>query len=225
MYSLYKNFSKNYNITTIDVFELLHSKFKEKWVNYYENPSHLSAKGMDILYTEIIDKLKITEVPKVLSNNNYNGFNLLKLIPISTYFDTVNYTNSLINVDYCEIFDEIKIKFNKITTILSIEYICDTDSGYIQLSNSKNTIQKNSLKKDNFVLQRKKMMGAIITMNNKLLEKDDCLVIKNIKHTEIDKKIYDRERITHENRTNRNTSFKIISILVSDNANIIDISK
>jgi len=225
MYSLYKNFSKNYNITTIDTFELLHSKFQEKWVNYYQDRTHLSDKGMNVLYTEIKDKLKITTVPRVISDNNYNGFNLLKLIPISKYYNTVNYTNSLINIDYFEILDEIKIKFNKKTTILAMEYLCDIDSGYIQLSNSKNTIQKNLLKNENFVLKKKKKMASLITMNKKVLEDDNYLVIKNIKYIEIDNNIYDKERITYENKTNKTTSLKIISILVTNNANIINISK
>lgn len=225
MYSLYKNFSKKYNITTIDMFELLHSNFEEKWVNYYQDQTHLSDEGMNVLYTEIKDKLKITTVPRVISDNNYNGFNLLKLIPISKYYNTVNYTNSLINIDYFEILDEIKIKFNKKTTILAMEYLCDIDSGYIQLSNSKNTIQKNLLKNENFVLKKKKKMASLITMNKKVLEDDNYLVIKNIKYIEIDNNIYDKERITYENKTNKTTSLKIISILVTNNANIINISK
>jgi len=225
MYLLYKNFSKKYNITTIDMFELLHSKFEEKWVNYYQDQTHLSDEGMNVLYTEIKDKLKITTVPRVISDNNYNGFNLLKLIPISKHSNTVNYTNSLINIDYFEILDEIKIKFNKKTTILAIEYLCDIDSGYIQLSNSKNTIQKNLLKNENFVLEKKKKMASLITMNKKVLEDDNYLVIKNIKYTEIDENIYDKERETYENKTNKTTSLKIISILFTNNANIINISK
>ena len=225
MYLLYKNFSKKYNITTIDMFELLHSKFEEKWVNYYQDQTHLSDEGMNVLYTEIKDKLKITTVPRVISDNNYNGFNLLKLIPISKHSNTVNYTNSLINIDYFEILDEIKIKFNKKTTILAIEYLCDIDSGYIQLSNSKNTIQKNLLKNENFVLEKKKKMASLITMNKKVLEDDNYLVIKNIKYTEIDENIYDKERETYENKTNKTTSLKIISILFTNNANIINISE
>ena len=225
MYLLYKNFSKKYNITTIDMFELLHSKFEEKWVNYYQDQTHLSDEGMNVLYTEIKDKLKITTVPRVISDNNYNGFNLLKLIPISKYYNTVNYTNSLINIDYFEILDEIKIKFNKKTTILAMEYLCDIDSGYIQLSNSKNTIQKNLLKNENFVLEKKKKMASLITMNKKVLEDDNYLVIKNIKYIEIDNNIYDKEKITYENKRDKTTSLKIISILVTNNANIINISE
>ena len=93
MYLLYKNFSKNYNITTIDTFELLYSKFQEKWAKYYHDQTHLSDEGMNVLYHEIKDKLKITTAPKVISDNNYNGFKLLKLISISKYYNTINYTN------------------------------------------------------------------------------------------------------------------------------------
>ena len=152
-------------------------------------------------------------------------FNLLKIIQINKYLDTVNYTNSLINVEYSEILDKIKIKFNKKTTILGIEYICDIDSGYIQLSNSKNTIQKNLLQNESFVLNKKKKMVSLITMNNKLLEDDNYFIIKNIKFLEIDKNIYDNERNTYLDKTDRTTNFKIISILVTNNADIINISK
>lgn len=225
MYSLYKNFSKKYNITTIDMFELLHSKFEEKWVNYYQDQTHLSDEGMNVLYTEIKDKLKITTVPRVISDNNYKGFNLLNLIPISKYLNTVNYTNSLINIDYFEILDELKIEFNKKTSILAIEYICDVDSGYIQLSNNKNKVQKNLLKNEDFVLKKNKMMASLVTLNQKLLEEDKYLVIKNIKYTEIDENIYDKERVTFENKIIKASTCKIISILVTNNASIINITK
>ena len=67
-------------------------------------------------------------------------------------------------------------------------------------------------------------MASLITMNKKVLEDDNYLVIKNIKYIEIDNNIYDKDRTTYENKTNNTTSLKIISILVTDNANIINIS-
>ena len=68
-------------------------------------------------------------------------------------------------------------------------------------------------------------MVSLITMNNKLLEDDNYFIIKNIKFLEIDKNIYDNERNTYLDKTDRTTNFKIISILVTNNADIINISK
>ena len=82
---------------------------------------------------------------------------------------------------------------------------------------------KNLLKDETFVRAKNKKMASLITMNKKLLEDDDYLVIKNIKYIEVDNNIYDREKITHEDKSNKTTSLKIISILVSDNASIINI--
>ena len=68
-------------------------------------------------------------------------------------------------------------------------------------------------------------MVSLITMNNKLLEDDNFFIIKNIKFLEIDKNIYENERNTYLDKTDRTTNFKIISILVTNNADIINISK
>ncbi len=68
-------------------------------------------------------------------------------------------------------------------------------------------------------------MAALITMNNKLLQEDNYLVIKNIKYSEVDHNIYDAEKFTYQLESDKSTSFKIISILVTNNADIINISK
>ena len=101
MYLLYKTFSKNHDITTINVYELLHSKYSKKWIDYYKDDSHLSDEGMNVLNTEIKEQLKIATVPRIISD--HNEFNFLNLIQIGKYFNTVNYTNSLININYLEI--------------------------------------------------------------------------------------------------------------------------
>jgi hypothetical protein len=223
MYHLYISFQKKYNITTIDVYDLLYSKFNKNWANYYRDPTHLSDTGMNILYNEILEKIKISQVPTFINNNN--SYNTLNLIQISKYADTINFSNSLININYLTITDNIEIKFNKKTTILAIEYVCDNNSGYIEISNNKSTIQKNSLKNDSFVRIRNKKMASLITFNSYILEESDYISIKIISYHNIDFNIYDRERITFEKKTNNNTNFKLISLLVSNNADIINIIK
>ncbi len=224
MCSLYKDFSNQNNISTIDVYDLLYSKYNNNWVNYYKKDNtHLSKEGMNILCDEIISKIKKTNVPKFIGNNI--GFNKLQLIQIDKHLDTINFSNSMINVNYFTISNEIKIKFNTNTTIIAFEYICDTESGYIEINNSKNIIQKNTLKAEKFVTINKKSMVSIITFNKKILEDDDFVVIKNISYKKVNKSLYyDKERLTLEKENNNPTNFKLVSILVTNNAKITNIS-
>lgn len=220
MYSLYKEFEKTYNITTIDVYDLLYSKFKDDWGNYYKDDTHLSPEGMKILYDEIIEKMNYSTVPKqIVGLQSYGGLNICLINP---YLKTKNLSNSLISVDYYTILDEIKIKFDKKTTIIAIEYICDIESGYITINNSKMRIQKNTLRNDNFILCRKKMMVSSITFNNIQIEKDNFVIIKNISLADVDERLYDPER-NEKKREKSDTNFKIISLLVTDNASITEI--
>ena len=221
MYSFYKDFSKKYNITTIDFYDLLYSKYKDEWSEYYLDASHLSDEGMCILRDEIVDKLKVVTIPKTIESNDYNGFNGLNLIKIDNHLKTENFSNSFVDVNYFEIKNELKIKFNKKTSILAIEYLCDIDSGIIEMSNNVNKTQKNSLIYDKFILEMKKQIVTIMTSNKKTLKEDDCLFIKNIPFKRINNNIFDKDRNTfiREKRIEP-TYFKIISILVTDNADI-----
>ena len=221
MYSFYKDFSKKYNITTIDVYDLLYSKYKDEWSEYYLDGSHLSDEGMDILHDEIVDKLKVVTVPKIIKGNDYNGFNGLNLIKIDNHLKTENFSNSFVDVNYFEIKNELKIRFNKKTSLLAIEYISDIDSGIIGMSNNVSKTQKNALIYEEFILKKKKQIVTIMTSNKKPLKEDDCLFIKNIPFKKINYNIFDKDRNTfiREKRI-KPTYFKIISILVTDNADI-----
>ena len=226
MYSLYKDFYKKYNITTIDVYDLLYSKYKDEWSEYYLDASHLSDEGMDILHDEIVDKLKVVTVPKIIKGNDYNGFNGLNLIKIDNHLKTENFSNSLVDLNYFEIKNELKIEFNKKTSILAIEYLCDIDSGLIEMSNNVNKIQKNTLRNQDFILKEGKKLSSIITTNRKPLKEDDCLSIKNISFKNLNKGIFDSEKPGHSEPRKReeSTFLKIISILVTDNADIESIT-
>ena len=226
MYSFYKGFSKKYNITTIDVYNLLYSKHKNQWHKYYLDGPHLSDEGMDILHDEIVDKLKVVTVPKTIEGNDYNGFNGLNLIKIDNHLKTENFSNSLVDVNYFEIKNSLNIKFNKKTSILAIEYLCDIDSGLIEMSNNVNKIQKNTLKNEDFILKKGKKLASIITTNKKILKEDDCLSIKNISFKNLNKSIFDTEKPGRSKPRKRkeSTFLKIISILVTDNADIKSIT-
>tara|TARA_B100001173_G_scaffold195227_1_gene168328 strand:+ start:633 stop:1661 length:1029 start_codon:yes stop_codon:yes gene_type:complete len=221
MYSFYKDFSKKYNITTIDVYDLLYSKYKDEWSEYYTDKTHLSDEGMNTLRDEIIDKLKVVTVPKTIEGNDYNGFNGLNLIKIDNHLKTENFSNSFVDVNYFEIKNELKIRFNKKTSLLAIEYISDIDSGIIGMSNNVSKTQKNALIYEEFILKKKKQIVTIMTSNKKPLKEDDCLFIKNIPFKKINYNIFDKDRNTfiREKRI-KPTYFKIISILVTDNADI-----
>ena len=221
MYSFYKDFSQKYNITTIDVYDLLYSKYKDEWVKYYIDQSHLSDEGMDILHDEIVDKLKVVTVPETIEGNDYNGFNGLNLIKIDNHLETENFSNSLVDVNYFEIKNGLNIKFNKKTSILAIEYISDIDSGIIEMSNNVNKTQKNALIREKFILEQGKKMVTIMTSNEKPLKEDDCLFIKNIPFKDINVSIFDKDRATQVRKKRKTpTYFKIISILVTDNVDI-----
>ena len=222
MYSFYKDFYKKYNITTIDVYDILYSKYKDGWSKYYIDASHLSNKGMDILHDEIVDKLKVVTVPKNIEGNDYNGFNGLNLIKIDNHLKTENFSNSLVDVNYFEIKNSLNIKFNKKTSILAIEYLCDIDSGLIEMSNNVNKIQKNTLRNQDFILKQGKKMASIITTNRNPLKEDDCLSIKNTSFKNLNKSIFDSEKpgLSKPRKREKSTFLKIISILVTDNADI-----
>lgn len=225
MYSFYKDFSKKYNITTIDVYDLLYSKYKDEWSEYYTDKTHLSDEGMNTLRDEIVDKLKVVTVPKTIEGNDYNGFNGLNLIKIDNHLKTENFSNSFVDVNYFEIKNELKIRFNKKTSLLAIEYISDIDSGIIGMSNNVSKTQKNALIYEEFILKKKKQIVTIMTSNKKPLKEDDCLFIKNIPFKKINYNIFDKDRNTfiREKRI-KPTYFKIISILVTDNADIKSIT-
>lgn len=222
MYSLYKTFANVHNIITIDVYDLLYSKFKDGWSKHYIDDTHLSSEGMKILYHEIMDRMHLYNIPNTIEENE--GFNGLHLIKLEDHLTTIHFSNSLTDVHYFIVSDEIKLTFNITTTVLALEYICDNESGYIVIHNSKNTIQKNTLKNENFVLEKNKRMVSLITFNHKLLEDDDFMVIKNIHYTDIDNALYDKEKTTYDFKHVKQNNFKIISLLVTNNATITDIT-
>jgi hypothetical protein len=170
---------------------------------------------VDILHEEI--KKRIKSLPSLIQNLNLNYFplNRYQIFKIDNHINKCqNITNSLINLNYYEIKKEIQIQFCTLTRIIGIEYICDNDSGFIEIKNSKNIIQKNSLKNDVFVIEKNKKMASIISFNNNNFDFDNIYYIKIIPSILINKKYYDDEKSRTMETININTSFKIVSILV-----------
>ena len=224
MYRLYMDFVEKYRISVIDVFNLLHSKCGNNWINYYQDQTHLSPKGMAILTDKILEEISNVNTPKIIGDNSYLGFNKIRIARIKDCLDTYNYSNSLVNVNYFTSTDKMIFKFDRETTILAIEYICDKDSGYIELSNGKSVIHKNTLKKEDFVLEKGKKMASIITFNKLLLENGQILTISNINYNDVKESIYDKEKITLERKNENPTTFKIVSLLLTNGATIGTVS-
>ena len=67
-------------------------------------------------------------------------------------------------------------------------------------------------------------MVSLVTFNNKIFEDDDFIVIKNICYADINPMLYDTEKFSHEFKNKTHNNFKIISLLVTNNANITNIS-
>lgn len=225
MYKMYKQFVASYDIFHIDVLELL-SKNPGSLGKYHESNSHLSSHGMDILTNEIIKNLQNVHHPVIIDSNSYIGFNGITIAKISDHLNSELFTNSLVKVEYIQLTpkDELIITFDSPTTILALEFLCDNNSGYIQLDNGEQIIQKFTLKNDPFVTVKNKKMLSIITFNDKIFQHSNTLKISVIKHHKINKSLYDKERFSGDrNDTNINTTFKLSSLLITDNASISSI--
>jgi len=126
-------------------------------------------------------------------------------------------TNSLVTISYIVITDTITLTFDKPTEILAMEYVCDQRSGYIEIKGN-SIIQKNTLKTDKLVLTDNKPIVACITFNVKQFEPATTYTITMIQPKDLHPSYYDRERNTYETLHDRQTNFKLASLLVTNNA-------
>ena len=85
-----------------------------------------------------------------------------------------------------------------------------------------NVIQKNTLKKEKFVLEKMKKMASLITFNSIIFAPSNKYTIKIIDAKELDANVYDREKHTLEDDSKRKqlSSFKLVSLLVTNKARI-----
>jgi len=227
MFSTYKDIIKKYNIPNIDVYDLLYEKYEKKWYKYYRDETHLSKEGFILLSEEI--KNKITNMPllELKEENEYKNLDDdFYCIKIDKYIKNgdkslKNIYNSIINLNYYEIDNKMELIFDSKCRIIGIEYICDNESGFIEVSNSINIIQKNTLKNEKFILTDNKQMASIITFNKLIFDLDDKYIIKIISKEDINNKYYDNERentfISKKNKTN----FKIVSIILNKKVSLL----
>ena len=233
MYQLYKTTIKEFNITTIDSINICNNVnyhwIKEKQFDiFYQDPTHLNDYGMTLIENEIYNNINLNNVtiPNILNNILSTQFNNINCELIDSCDDKLNFTNSLINVNYI-VGNNITIFFNTPCIVIAIEYICDIESGYITFSNNYETIQKNLLKNESFVLNKNKKMLSMITFNNILFSNEsNKYMINTINPCDIYNSIYDKERNTKEYehpQLNINYNIKLVSLLVTNNAKISNI--
>ena len=125
----------------------------------------------------------------------------------------------MVNISYLVITDSITLTFDTPTEILAMEYVCDQRSGYIEI-NSNSIIQKNTLKTDKVVLVDNKPLVSCITFNVKQFEPATTYTIRIIQSKDLHPNYYDRERNTYETLHDRQTNFKLASLLVTNEAQL-----
>jgi hypothetical protein len=128
--------------------------------------------------------------------------------------------NALVNISYLVITDSITLTFDKPTEILAMEYVCDQRSGYIEIKSKSISIQKNTLKTDKVILVDNKPLVSCITFNVKQFEPATTYTIHMIQPKDLHPSYYDRERNTYETLHDRQTNFKLASLLVTNEAHI-----
>lgn len=218
MYRKYQDILERYGVPYIDTFCLL-AKTQENWIDFFEDSMHLNERGMQLLAQEV--KRRLRTLPSLFYDEtlDYRGFNGVKILQMNDTFENVsNMTNSLISVDYAEINDKMTLRFDKKTSILALEYLCDKHSGYIEICNGDTIIQKNTLKNESFVLDAGKSMVSLVTLNRKQFEASDCYTIRMIDRSCVQEEYYDKERITFEATDEVSTSFKLVSVLLTENS-------
>lgn len=220
VYNLYINFLSKHNITYID--KLNNDNFDKEFMDkYYQDTTHLNNLGMELLKNKIINHIinnSINSVCIKYINNDYNNCNL-----VFTNFDnSLIFKNKLIkDINYC-CFNNIELHFDKSVKIFGFEYLCDLDSGYIEIDNNYEKKQINLLKSEGFVLEKNKTMltSYILSINN-FKEKSNIYTIKCIQPNNLNIS-YEKLPNTFEYNKNKNSSVKLISILLSDNSKIIN---
>ena len=206
-FKFYHDFFKNNRLYYIDMLEVLKREFQEDWLSCYLDVAHLNQKGMNLLSKEIKNNLHQASIPKTIGNCNK-----LKLIKAEDFLSTKTFKNSLIDVEYYELLDELEFCFDKSSKLLGIEYLCDINSGPISIESGDKIVHKQSLIKGEFVHKRKKTQLSIMVMCKKHLPASKKIKFKIINH--INKSFYDRGKFDcHINITHKPT-FKIVSFLI-----------
>jgi hypothetical protein len=182
---------------------------------------------MKVLSKRIQENISLAKVPKYIKGLHSLKLDSYSLNQFSDYIDTKHFETSIVSIDYflLEKGKEIEIEFDKQTQILAIEHLSEWDSKAIEIENTKNKIQKCLLVNDDFVRRRKKTTLSLVTFckpfNFQLSKK---YKIRNISKNQIDESVLGKEyNKPHTNLDNNMGNAKIVSMLVTRGAKIINI--
>lgn len=235
IFTIYTELIKQYNIPFIDMYHVLYLKAANNWPLYYKDDTHLSLAGMATLKDEVLKKILTLSylTPSIdLQSEIYQELSVVSLVssilidnPILDKHIIKTLKNNLVNISYLVITDSITLNFDKPTEILAIEYVCDQRSGYIEIKTNKIIIQKNTLKTDKLVLTDNKPIVSCITFNVKQFQPATTYTITMIQPKDLHPNYYDRERNTYETFHDRQSNFKIASLLVTNDATFYQRSK
>lgn len=221
VYKEYFKMIKKYDISYVDSNDLLSKSGATSLESFYRDPTHLNAKGMALLAEEVKRKIKSEDLNFVFDGDDF-GFNGLSLHKVSNFFQESKrvFSNALVNLEFVELsFESLCIEFDKPTSILAVEYLCDKNSGFLEIKSTNEIIHKNTLKDEDFVLKNDKKMAAIVTFNTKSFSESRTYHFRNIGKSEVSALLLDFEKGTCTPEHSE-AYFKLVSVLSTNNAEI-----
>jgi hypothetical protein len=160
--------------------------------------------------------LKNDEINKVEIGVDPGSFANLKTAEVCEFVECKNFKNALIDVNYFE-GQTIGLELNRPSKVWGIEYLCDQHSGYIQIDNGSQTIQKNMLKSDDFVMKENKTALSMVIFNGVTFDDySKNITIDTISPNDVKDEIYDKDHGGMRYEDDRETSLKIVSFLYSE---------
>lgn len=232
VFKLYRNIAKKYNIFSIDVLEQLLNKGDYESIKreFFLDNIHLNEAGMQILYNVIIKYFPNFTVPQYLGNDSEIKFDQIKLHELGDFLPCETFSNQLLSRQFYGITNNLCIEFDKPTEILSIEFLSNKDSKYIEIKNSQSKLHKYLAYSKQYTRRTGKWVCSLILFHRQKLGESKFFKIKNISLNDVDLKIYDFLHFEPPERREilntscfQVTSANLTSILISNDANIISI--
>jgi len=232
VFKIYRNIAKKYNIFSIDLLECLSNKegYKNIKQEFFRDDMHLNEAGMQILYSEIIKYFFNATIPQCLGNDSEIKFDKIRLHELRNFLPTETFSTQLLTRQFYSITNNLCIEFDKPTEILSIEFLSNKDSKYVEIKNHQNKLHKYLAYAKKYTKRTRKWVCSLILFHRQKLGKSKFFEIKNISLNDVDFKMYDfLHNEGDERRQLLNTSCSQItpanltSILISNDANIINI--
>lgn len=233
VFKLYRNIAEKYNIFSIDILEQLPNKEDNKNIKqeFFLDDRHLNEAGMQILYSVIVKYFPNFTVPQYLDHDSEIKFDKIRLHELGNFLPSETFSNQLLTRQFYSITNNLCIEFDKPTKILSIEFLSNKDSKYIEIKNSQNKLHKYLAFAKKHTQKTGKWVCSLILFHRQKLAESKFFEIKNISLNDVDLKIYDflhTEKPEHSEILNAScaqiTPANLTSILISNDANIISIT-